>query len=213
MRTPVALLAAATVLVAAAPAAASPVVRSTSGANAAGIQSAVDQFRADLGTLNANTTVVNATGRREINWDGVPDAFAAPNALPGNFFNSNSPRGVVLSTPGSSLQVSAVATSPPIEFGNVSATYPTAFAAFSPQRLFTAIGSNVTDVTFFLPGTTVPATTSGFGAVFTDVDRGVTSIQYFDAVGNDLGKYLVPPKPAGANDASLSFVGVNFSSE
>ena len=37
--------------------------------------------------------------RREINWDGVPDARADPNALPANFFNVNSPRGVVFSTP------------------------------------------------------------------------------------------------------------------
>ena len=39
--------------------------------------------------------------RREINWDGVPDARADPNPLPADFFNVNSPRGVVFSTPGS----------------------------------------------------------------------------------------------------------------
>src|SRR5437868_8958461 len=41
--------------------------------------------------------------RSEINWDGVPDALAAPNNLPANFFNVNSPRGVVLATPGTGL--------------------------------------------------------------------------------------------------------------
>ena len=69
--------------------------------------------------------------RREINWDGVPDTLASPNSLPANFFNANSPRGVVFSTPGSGFQVGANATAPPIEFGNFNATYPTIFQTFS----------------------------------------------------------------------------------
>src|SRR3954453_20066783 len=75
------------------------VVRSGSGADAAAIQAAVDQYRADLGTLNPNTPGSLSSGRREINWDGVPDSAAAPNDLPGNSFNSTSPRGAVFSTP------------------------------------------------------------------------------------------------------------------
>ena len=62
-----------------------PLIRSGAGADAAAIQGVIDQFRADLGQ------------RREINWDGVPDELAAPNFLPGNFFNS---RGAFFSTPG-----------------------------------------------------------------------------------------------------------------
>src|SRR4051794_12163274 len=81
--------------------------REATGANAAAIQSAVDAFRADLGTLNANTAGSVGSGRREINWDGVPDALAAPNALPANFFNTTSPRGAVFATTGSGFQVSA----------------------------------------------------------------------------------------------------------
>mgnify|MGYP003694584191 CR=1 FL=1 len=55
-------------------------------------------------------------------------------------------------------------------FGN--ASYATTFAAFSPLRLFSAIESNVTRVAFFLPGGgELPAVTSGFGAVFSDVDQ------------------------------------------
>jgi hypothetical protein len=39
--------------------------------------------------------------------------------------------------------------------------------------LFTPVGSNITDALFFVPGTNgaVPATVTGFGAVFTDVDQ------------------------------------------
>jgi hypothetical protein len=137
---------------------------SATGVNAAGIQTTVDAFRTALGTLNANVAGSFPSGRREINWDGVPDALSAPNNLPADFFNVNSPRGVVFSTPGTGFQVSANAASgTPVEFGNINATYPTNFQTFSPQRLFTALGSKVVDVTFFVPGSTAPATTSGFG--------------------------------------------------
>jgi hypothetical protein len=80
---------------------------SASGAAAADITATVDAFRLDLGTLNPNVAGSFGSGRREINWDGVPDAFAAPNNLPANFFNVNSPRGVIFSTPGTGFQVSA----------------------------------------------------------------------------------------------------------
>src|SRR5215217_5775845 len=186
---------------------------SATGVNAAAIQATVDAYRATLGTLNPNQAGSFGSGRREINWDGVPDAASAPNNLPLQFFNINSPRGVVLSTPGTGVQVSANAVNPsipptPIEFGNINPTYPTIFQTFSAQKLFTPIGSNVTDVTFFVPGSNTPATVSGFGAVFTDVDTpNVTSIQYFDFNGTSLGTFFVP---ATAGSESLSFLGVQF---
>ena len=80
-----------------------PLVRSIGGSNPASIQATVEQFRADLGVLNPNVAGSFAGGRREINWDGVPDAFAAPFNLPPDFFNVNSPRGVVFTTPGTGL--------------------------------------------------------------------------------------------------------------
>src|SRR5438067_1256372 len=106
---------------------ASAVTFSASGANPAAIQATVDAYRTSLGTLNANVAGSFATGRREINWDGVPDALAAPNLLPSNFFNVNSPRGVVFSTPGSGFEVSANAASGPVRFDNINPTYSATF--------------------------------------------------------------------------------------
>ena len=146
--------------------------------------------------------------RREINWDGVPDALSAANNLPANFFNVNSPRGAVFETPGTGFQVSANAGIAPVEFGNIDPSYTSTFAVFSPQRLFTALGSNVVDVLFFVPGTNIPAAVSGFGAVFTDVDlANTTSIQYFTPGNASLGTFSVP---AIVGSETLSFLGVSF---
>src|SRR5262245_56339796 len=101
---------------------AAPVVFEASGASPADIQASVGGFRAFLGDLNPNVPGSFQGGRREINWDGVPDAFAAPNNLPPNFFNANSPRGVVFFTQGTGFQVSADNDNPtntPILFGNL----------------------------------------------------------------------------------------------
>jgi len=195
------------------------VTRSVSGPNAAAIVGARDSFRTDLGggtVAGANGLFSDGTGaRREINWDGVPQAQAAPNNLLANFFNSNSPRGAVFSTAGTGFQVSGATTDAgggqpaPEDFGNIDPTYNTAFDDFSPQRLFTALGSNVLDVNFFVPGTTVPALTRGFGAIFSDVDLpNTTSIELFDLLGASLGKFAVPA--AGAGNATFSFLGISF---
>src|SRR5439155_20768805 len=100
------------------------------------------------------------------------------------------------STPGTGFQVSANAVNPtatPVQFGNLDPNYPTFFEPFSQQRLFTALGSTITDVNFFVPGTNTPALTRGFGAVFSDVDLATTtSIEYFDAGNASLGVLFVP---------------------
>lgn len=189
---------------------AAPVVRRASGPDPASIQGAITQFQADLGGVNNGVGGSFATGRREINWDGVPDSFAAPNALPANFFNNNSPRGLLLQTPGTGFQVSGNTGVAPTEFDNINPTYSSLFRTFSPQRLFTAIGSTVTQILFFIPGTSRPATVNGFGAVFTDVDRRFTTrIDYLSSSGDLLWSQFVPT--AGRNtNGTLSFVGVSF---
>lgn len=191
--------------------AADPVVFEASGPEPADIQAAVDSFREFLG-INNGVGGTFPDGRREINWDGVPDGFSAPNNLPANFFNFNSPRGVVFFTPGTGFQVSADSDNPTntqVEFGNISPLLPFRFRTFSPERLFTALDSNITEVLFFVPGTSTPATTSGFGVVFTDVNRDSTAkIEYLDINGNLLFSRNV--LPGTTQRESLSFLGVGF---
>lgn len=190
-------------------------VRSGSAADVAGITPIRDQFRADLGggtTAGANGLFDDGVRqRREINWDGVPAGFSAPNSMPANFFNANSPRGAVFSTPGTGFMVSSASTDagagqPALaNFGNIDSSYATTFSPFSTQRLFTAIGSTVMDVNFFLPGTSIPAAVRGFGVVFSDVEQaGTTALQFFDIGGNSLGAFAASPQP-GAN--GFSFLG------
>jgi hypothetical protein len=188
-----------------------PNVFEAAGATPADIQATVDAFRNFLGPNNG----VGGSfpdGRREINWDGVPDQFAAPNLLPANFFNANSPRGAVFFTPGTGFQVSADSDNPtgtPVRFGNIHPVLPDLFSTFSPERLFSALDSNITEVLFFVPGTPTPATVDGFGAVFTDVnDDNSTKIDYFDVNGELLCSQNVLPGPT--NRGSLSFLGVAF---
>ncbi len=175
------------------------------GANAAAITPVRDAFRSAIG----GGVVAGANGsfggvRREINWDGVPDIRSDPNLLPANFFNVNSPRGVVFSTPGSGFLVSSNAgTGAPVLFG-----FPAEFATFSAQRLFTAVNSNITDVSFFVAGTATAATTSAFGSIFTDVEvAGSTQMEFFDETG---ALFLTRSVQLSGNQG-LSFLGAQVS--
>ncbi|MEQ1742400.1 MAG: PEP-CTERM sorting domain-containing protein [Candidatus Nitrotoga sp.] len=148
------------------------------GAVSADITATRNAFRTAVG----GGTVAGANGsfggvRREINWDGVPIGFADPSPLPANFFNINSPRGAVFSTPGTGFMVSANAgESSPVLFG-----FPGDFQSFSAQRLFTAVGSPITDIHFFVPGTNTAATTSAFGLIFVDAEvADLTKLEFFD---------------------------------
>jgi len=199
-----------------------PLVFQAAGPDATSIQGAVDAFRASLGDNNGNNPGPIQKGRREINWDG-----GNPNLLdttpPANpflvFLNT---RGSQYKTPGLGLSQA-----PPSGgtqgglaalFGNP--TYGTIFRAFSRSRLFTPVGSNITEASFSIPGTNgnAPATVRGFGVVFTDVDqpdgrvpgavhKGSTQIDYFGKNGKLLFSSSVPAAPG---DGSLSFFGIKF---
>lgn len=198
--------------IAASPAAHADVTFSATGLTPADIQSQVDAFRAALGPNNGVGGTF-AGGRREVNWDGVPDNVSAPNTLPSTFFNFNSPRGIVVTSPGGELQASADSLNPTQtapRFGNIDASYPARFKTFSGERLFTARGinrlqSNIVEVSFFIPGTHVPATTRAFGAVFTDISEQSSVIDAYRPDGTNHAGYLLNPRPQG-----LTFLGVVF---
>ena len=177
------------------------VVFEGAGADPAAITPTRDSFRTAVG----GGSVAGANGdfgglRREINWDGVPAGSSAPSLLPGNFFNVTSPRGVVFTTPGTGFMVSANAGgSTPTLFG-----FPNDLQAFSAQKLFASVNSNVTDVHFFLPGTSTAATTSAFGLVFVDAeDSNATQLEFFDANGAVIFSRFA----LAAGNQGLSFLG------
>ncbi len=177
------------------------------------ITAVVEQYRLLLGGTNngGDPGSRGSEGYREINWDTVPDEAAAPNFYPSDFFNSpEAPRarGIVLNTPGDGLVISADSDNPTgtlPRFGHLNPAYMDIFKTFSEERLFSPTGSNIVNITFFVPGTSTPATVRGFGAVYTDVDTDHTAFEYFDKDGNSLGAFQTPLSPDG-----LSFLGVVF---
>lgn len=198
-------------------ASAAPVVRQGAGSNTAAIQAIVDQFRADLGGSNNGAGGSFTSGRREINWDGVPDNFAEPNNFPVDFFNVNSQRGVIFNAiedaTGAALNQFAVSardtSGTAVRFGNLNANYTTIFTTFSPQRLFIARNTHIMEVNFVIPGTNIPATVSGFGVVFADVDSSTGGNRSLIRVYGKDGRQLSAAS-APVWDNGLSFVGISF---
>ncbi|MEP6620893.1 MAG: hypothetical protein ABJE47_16330 [bacterium] len=166
------------------------------------ITAAVNQYRALLGTLNPNLAGEQPGGRREINWDGVPAARTNVDNFPGNFFNVNSPRGVLFTTPGTGFRISDNG------YTDVNPNYAGEFNFFSPTKLFVSVGSTIMDVQFVVAGSNTPARVTGFGSVFADVavERS-TTIEYFDETGRSL---LLVAAPKRTDAAGLSFVGATF---
>ncbi|WP_395374474.1 hypothetical protein [Marinicella sp. W31] len=193
---------------------AAPVVFAQGGDDtAASIQAVVDDFRNTLGDLNAPEPVSLSNGRRQIDWDAAPDGVSAPNPFAGDFFNFNAfprARGIVFNTAGTGFQLSATnASGVGINFANINPSYATEFGTFSAERLFTAIDSNIVEARFFLPGTNIPATVSGLGVVFTDVDTATsTQIEFYGTNNQLLTTQMVPAGTVSSQ--SLSFLGVYF---
>lgn len=128
----------------------------------------------------------------------MPAVCAAPDNIPANVFKANSPRGLVLATPGTGVQVSSAAgdagagQSLAINFGNFNASYTR--QTFGAPRLFTPVGNSVLDVYSYVPGTQIAAASSGCGAVFADIDQSsTTSAQFFDHAGTRLYRPFAPP--------------------
>jgi hypothetical protein len=169
------------------------------------IQDEVDAFRHLLGDqLNVTTGVIG--GRREINWDAVPDSLIGKR-LPANFFNpvgATAPvarqKGLVYST-GAEFRVSN------INFTDINANGAGQFSAFSGSNTFASISSNRWEVGFEIAGASTAAAVKGFGVVLSDVDlSNSTSLEFFNGE-KSLGKFFVP---AHDGTTSFSFLGVYF---
>jgi hypothetical protein len=210
-----------------------PIIFQAAGPTSESIQSTVDAYRAALGDPNnANNAGPLASGRREINWDGGGSTDTTDPVTPFNVFLNT--RGGQFTTLGIGLsqapQSGGAQGGLEALFNNP--TFGATFSTFSAPRLFTPVGSNLTEALFFVPGANpnlppgtnpqAPATVRGFGAVFTDVDEsnGIgprlrranprgdsTLMEYFDRDGKLIFSSFVPASPG---DASLSFFGVLF---
>ena len=170
--------------------------------NAHGLKPGVEMFRKALGGVNnGNQRGPLKNGQREINWDG-----GAPFIMPNDLFNRVVPRGAVFFTKLNLFALSNPPNQPPFDdnkFSSLNKRAARQFKTFSSPRLFAALLDTKITTKFFVPGTEHPATVSGFGAVYTDVDLKHTSfLTLYDRRGCIVAKIAVPPK-----DKGLSFVG------
>jgi hypothetical protein len=195
-----------------------PIVFQASGPTVESIQGTVDAYRAALGDpLNGNTPGPLANGRREINWDGGGSDATTDPVTPFDVFLNT--RGAQFKTPGVGLSQAPVSGGAQgglaTLFNNQS--YANIFSTFSPLRLFTVVGSRIIEGLFFIPGSSgaTPAAVTGFGAIFTDVDKPngsksedhSTRIEYYDTHGKRIYTAFVPASPG---DGGLSFIGIVF---
>jgi len=157
-----------------------------------------------------NTTPGQTSGRREINWDGVPAAFTNNNNFPLDFFNATDAaapngrkRGLVYANTGVAFRVDST------DFSEIDASYANQFDAFSPKRTFMSIGNTTSDIVFKVPGTNTDAFIKGFGVIFSDVDdANSTSIEFFNGT-KSLGVYKAQASASG----QFSLLGVYFPDE
>jgi hypothetical protein len=193
-----------------------PVVYSGSGADAA---TALDAFRSAIGGVK-NTGAPEASGRREISWDGVN--------LDGTDVNPNTQvvdQNHTVVIPVDRFQSQGALFEDPYAvsgdgFASVNPATAGQFPAFSPNNTFVMqdqtpyqFDDRFIGQSFTIPGTTTAAGTRGFGAIFVDTEKaGASSIEYFghDASGHEvsLGTFTVPTGASG----EPQFLGVLFDS-
>jgi hypothetical protein len=169
----------------------------------------VNLFRTVLGDV-LNTTPNKTSGRREVNWDGVPPEFTNNNLFPLDFFNLTDSaagpgrkRGLVYLNTGSPLRLDSS------NFSEFSQTHADEFLPFSKKKTICSINSTVSEIVFKVPGTNMNASVKGFGIIFSDVDDAAsTSLEFFNG-NKSLGIY----KPLESLVVGFSFLGVHFTDE
>lgn len=172
------------------------------------ITATVNEFRQLLGE-HLNNQPNNAGGRREIDWDGIPDSLIGE-PLPADFFNpvgntapAGRQRGLVYSSTGTFMVSDN-------NFATINVEASSEFQTFSGKRAFANVSSNLWEVNPKKPGTAIDGTIRGFGIVFSDVDKpNSTSIEFFQEE-KSLGKFFVP---ARNTTSSFSFLGVYFNKD
>jgi hypothetical protein len=179
------------------------------------IRPTLDEFRDLLGSTNVMPGPVGGfkSGHREVNWDGGPATLTNNFLFPGDFFAATDPtlpdgrkRGLINTTPGTGFSISDN------DFKFINLKYDDQFDDFSPKKTFIAVGSNITDNFFKVPGTNRDATVQGFGVVFSGVNNASsTSLEFYNG-DRLLGSFKVPN---GGNNipGGFSFLGVYFPGE
>ncbi|HEY6503500.1 MAG TPA: hypothetical protein VIZ28_05940 [Chitinophagaceae bacterium] len=171
------------------------------------ITAKLNEFRTLLGDV-LNTTPGQTSGRREINWDGVPDIYATQK-IPSDFFNPVAPGSSPALQRGFRYAAAVDARISSNAFADFDASNGTEFSSFSGAKTFSAVSSNLWSVDFEVAGQAVAASVKGFGAVFSDVDNASSvSVEYFSG-DRSLGIFSVPVKTTGTH----SFLGVYFPKE
>lgn len=189
------------------PATVNAVIHAAAG-DSASISLKLAEFRILAGD-GVNNAPGASTGRREVNWDGVPANFTNSNNFPPDFFGGSDAalpngrkRGLILTNSGTSFRVDST------DFSDIDPSYANEFESFTRKRLFAYMGNTVTEVRFKVPGTNTDAYTSSFGVIFSDVDMASsTSVEYFNGT-KSLGVYKALPAPQG-----FSLIGVGFPDE
>jgi hypothetical protein len=177
-----------------------PVVFSAGG----NIDATLAGFRNVLGPVNSTTG--NTTGRREINWDGVPDSLEGKR-IPGDFFNPTEAGAPVSLQRGLVYALADQAMVSKQGFAEINMLASTEFSSFSGNKTFAVVSANRWPVSFQVAGQNKAASVRGFGAVFSDVDKAnSTSIEFFNGQ-TSLGRFFVP---AHDHTSKFSFLGVYF---
>jgi len=170
------------------------------------INDEIDAFRNLLGDPLNNTTGVTG-GRREIDWDGVPDDLMGQ-ALPNDFFNPVGPGAVVSRQRGLAYVSGGEFRVSNTGFSDLNDSGADQLIPFSGDKVFANISSIDWEIEFEEPGQHIGASVRGFGAVFTDVDKESSVFLEFFNGTKKLAKIFVPKK----NDSSPhSFLGIYFS--
>ena len=129
----------------------------------------------------------------------MPTDQTNTDAFPADFFKG---AGLISTTDGIGTRVSDN------DFADINPSYAGEFESFSKVKTFMASGSARLTLRFRVPGTDTEGVVSGFGIVFSDVDRdGAAHITLYALDGSNLGNYIAPVR---SDSAGHSFIGVVY---